>query len=192
MTARWIQTLERKKLDQRYLTVEAVGSIEEIAHSLAGEFRFNRMTRQRYSVAEHAVRGSHLLAPVFAGAFLLHELSETYAPDIPAPLKPFLSITMDDGSVIPWVELERRHTHTILEALGLLSIETLIYSPEVRHMDLAMLAAEKRDLHDPYGPEPESWGLVVPPSASTVNPWSCDAAEAAFLERFHTLFTKRP
>src|SRR5690242_19513337 len=102
------------------------GGIEEIAHALAGNYRFTRQTQERYSVAEHCVRGSRLIAPEFAGAFLLHELSEVYLPDVASPLKPSLKIeethVSDHGlltTYTPWAQLEKRHTRVILEALGL-------------------------------------------------------------------------
>ena len=79
----WIQTLENRKLTPRELEPEQVGSIEEIAHALAGRYRFSGLTARRYSVAEHCTLGSQLLPPAFAGAFLLHELSEVYLPDSP-------------------------------------------------------------------------------------------------------------
>ncbi len=144
----WIQSLEARQVFPRALTVEMVGSIDEIAHALAGKFRFTCQTHRRYSVAEHAVRGSRLLPPALAGAFLLHELSETYLPDVAGPLKPFVFVRVEalnfgDGTeLIPWSELERRHTHTMLEALRLSSLEPLIYSPGVKQMDWAMLAME--------------------------------------------------
>lgn len=218
----WIQSLEGRKLEPLALRPEMVGTLKEIAHSLAGEFRFTRQTELRYSVAEHCVRGSRLLPAAFAGAFLLHELSEVYLPDIAGPVKPSLFVEMRerrkafiDGvtatrsdemliiSVRPgetpedaaraflglasWVELEHQHTRTILEALGLSSLEPLIYSPEVKRMDLAMLAAEKRDL---CGEEPEPWGLPYPPpdNVGLISPWASEVAESRFLARFNTLF----
>jgi hypothetical protein len=187
-TKNWIQTLENKMLIPRRLQPEMVGSIEEIAHSLAGEFRFTRQTKQRYTVAQHCIEGSKLLPAAFAGAFLLHELSETYLPDVAGPLKPlvFVGALEDWANVISWSELERQHTKAILEALGLSSIEPLIYSPEVKTMDLAMLAAEKRDL---CGKEPEDWHLTVPPANVSLREiWAPHRAEAEFLTRFKELF----
>jgi hypothetical protein len=73
----------------------------------------------------------------------------------------------------------------MLEALDLLSIESLIYSPEVKHLDWAMLAAEKRDL---MGDEPADWHLPHPPAADEIRPWSLEAAASAFVSRFHDLF----
>lgn len=209
MSKTWIQSLGGRVLEPRALTADMVGDIEEIAHSLAGEFRFTRQTRARYTVAEHCVRGSRLLPAVFAGAFLLHELSEVYLPDVAGPLKPHVFVEVaslepfrdfstlieamglqrrDDGSaVIPWAMLERQHTHVMLGALKLSSIEPLIYSPEVKAMDLAMLAAEKRDL---CGPPLAEWGIenVEPARVSMKYPLPPEQAEAEFIARFRELF----
>lgn len=181
----WIQSLGNRKLEPVSLTTEMVGPIEEIAHSLAGEFRFTRQTKERYTVAEHCVRGSRLLPAAFAGAFLLHELSEVYLPDLAAPIKHLVWVDVPEGP-IRWADLERQHTRTILEALGLASIEPLIYSPEIKTMDLAMLAAEKRDL---CGPSPEDWSLdVLPASVDVSHPWPPEVAYVEFLLRFRDLF----
>lgn len=186
MSRQWIQTLENRKLTPLDLLVDQVGSIEEIAHALAGKFRFTCQTRERYSVAEHCVRGSLLLPPIFAGAFLLHELSEVYLPDIAGPIKSYVCVDAGpvDG-VTTWMELERHHTKTILTALELASIEPLIYCREIQEMDRAMLAAEKRDL---CGPEPESWGIGDPAKTQIDRVWSPDAASSAFLARYYELF----
>lgn len=192
MAVDWIQTLENRALFPRALTKESVGSIREIAHSLAYNFRFTRQLERPYSVAEHCVRGSRLLSPAFAGAFLLHELSEVYLPDIPAPLKPSVYVYLTDRcdeDPTPWAELERQHTHVMLDALGLLSLEPMIYSTEVRAMDLAMLAAEKKWL---VGPEPMPWGLNAEPPAlyaeGCIHPMQPGQAESEFLSRFDELF----
>lgn len=186
MAGDWIQTLSNKKLTPRHLRVEQVGAIEEIAHALGGRFRFSGLTSVRYSVAEHCVLGSRLLPPVFAGAFLLHELSEVYLPDIPAPLKPFVSVDAEaPGEVVRWDALEEQHTGTILEALGLSSIGPLIYSPEVKRMDVAMLLAEKLQI---VGPEPEPWGIPGEPAPTAIHGWVPDVAAAEFMRRFKELF----
>jgi hypothetical protein len=202
----WIQSLERRKLEPRRLTVEMVGSIEEIAHSLAGEFRFTRQTRQRYSVAQHATLGSRLLPDPFAGAFLLHELSETYISDVAGPMKPFAFVEVTDKAdawapheiafsfsgrlFLEWTTLERQHTRTMLESLRLSRLESLVYSPEVKAMDLAMLRAEKEQL---CGEPPEPWGIEhIEPAPVVIQPWTCEQAQALFLHRFHELFGRSP
>jgi hypothetical protein len=192
----WIQTLQGRKLEPLALTKDMVGDVHEIAHALSLKNRFTGQTSIPYSVAEHAVRGSRLLSPAFAGAFLLHELSEVYLPDIASPLKPYVYVyrpTEDTNRPerVTWADLEREHTHVILKALGLSSIEPLIYSPEIKAMDLAMLMAEKRDL---LGPAPEPWGFedVTPADTGTITPWVWHQAESEFVHLFRSLFGARP
>lgn len=222
MATEWIQTSENRALFPRAIKPEQVGSIEEIAHALSQNFRFTRQLATPYSVAEHCVRGARLMPKAFAGAFLLHELSEVYLPDIPAPLKPHVLVTVERPSdqmvcsecgtgdradcgrcggtvaaggvliarpLISWADLEREHTHVMLQALGLSSIEPLIYSPEVRAMDLAMLAAEKKWL---VGPEPMPWGLDVEPprfyKENAICPMTVADAREDFVGMFGTLF----
>lgn len=194
MAVDWIQTSENRALFPRAIKPEQVGSIEEIAHALSQNFRFTRQLATPYSVAEHCVRGARLMPKAFAGAFLLHELSEVYLPDIPAPLKPHVLVDVGDGPNPPttlktWAELEREHTRVMLQALGLLSLEPLIYSPEVRAMDLAMLAAEKKWL---VGPEPMPWGLDVEPprfyKENAICPMTIADAREDFVGMFGTLF----
>lgn len=188
----WIQTRSGKKLEPLALTVDMVGSIDEIAHSLSGENRFTRQTPEFYSVAQHCVLGSELLAPVFAGAFLLHELSEVYLPDIAGPLKSSLLVdvgTQERPCRIEWSALERLHTHVMLEALGLISIEPLIYSPEIKTMDLAMLHAEKLRF---FETQPEPWGDLPPPAnCGRIYAWTPENAKERFLKRFQELFGDR-
>jgi hypothetical protein len=187
----WIQTRAGKKLTPQSLVDEQVGGIDEIAWSLAHNFRFTRQTLQPYSVAEHCVRGARLLPRAFAGAFLLHELSEVYLPDVPAPIKPHLCFVLENGDTLTWVDLERQHTQTILRALGLHSLWPLIECSQVRQMDLAMLALEKRDL---MAPEPESWGLTVEPphGESIMQVMKPDEAAAAFIYEYNRNFGAIP
>lgn len=216
MSKNWIQTLETRKLVPAALTKEMVGSIEEIAHSLSGNFRFTRQTKRRYTVAQHCVLGARLLSPVFGAAFLLHELSETYLPDVNSPTKPdlYVEVTGKEDAfaripggatfipfdraataapalrfLVKWSTLEAQHVHVMLDALGLLSLEPLIYSPEVKAMDRAMLAAEKDQLFDG---EPEPWEQIAatePAEIGTLTVWDPDTAEREFLAEFRARFS---
>jgi len=195
----FIQSLTNKRVTPLELKVDQVGQPEEIAHVLAHTFRFGRHTFTPYSVAEHCVRGSWALPSAFAGAFLLHELSEVYLPDVPSPVKAALCLRSSLGQagvtpeVVSWSELERSHTSTILAAWNLSSLEPLIYSPEVKAMDLAMLLTEKRDL---LGPEPEPWGIEAPTLtdvqerelSARITPMAPMVAKQAWLNRFTQLF----
>lgn len=187
----WIQSVSNRQVFPAALRPEQV-SFTDIPTALSRRVRFSGQTRQQVcgedvpglSVAQHCVIGSRLIAPPFALAFLLHEVSEVYLPDVPAPLKPLLFVDLGADGHVPWSELESRHADAVFEALRLSSIRSLIDSPEVKALDLAMLAAEKRDL---MGPEPEPWGLTVQPVGTEMYPWGERDAYRAWVERFDWL-----
>lgn len=189
---RWIQSFSGRKIDVLDPQPSSF-TLQDVAHSLALKNRFSGMTSVPFSVAQHCVVGSAFIAPEFALAFLMHELGEVAAPDVPAPLKPFLRVTVDCNCrpggcgpvLIEWPDLEERFEDAILKALDLEQLKPKIHSPEVKHMDLAMLAWEARDL---MGPPPESWGLPhAPPSPAELGAWSWVRAEDEFLKRFREL-----
>ncbi len=183
----WQQSYSDRKVEPLLLTPDMV-TLEDIAQALSLKCRFNGHVPALYSVAQHCVIGARLISPAFALPFLLHEVSEVYLPDIPAPVKPSVHVAAPGGA-IPWTDLEKIHARVVFEALGLSSLLPLIYSPEVKTMDLAMLAAEKRDLK---GPEPEPWGLTVPAVEERIYIWDPRAAKANFLARFYELTGRAP
>ena len=157
--APWIQTFTNKVAEPLSLSPECV-DIETIAHALSLKVRFNGHCRDLYSVAEHCLLGSGRIAGPFKLAFLLHEVSEVFLPDIPAPIKPFVRVLRAPGFLQTWEAFEAEHADVIFQALGLSSIRSLIDSLEVKDMDQAMLAWEKGSQ---MGPEPKPWKLRVPP-----------------------------
>jgi uncharacterized protein len=195
----WIQTFSKQALNPRAID-PASCRIEDIAHALACEGRFTNQTPEPYSVAQHCVIGSRLIAPQFALAFLLHELDEVYLPDLAKPLKGHVWVEREgDGhcsqcglpSLRPWVNMGAEHEIALLQVLKLGSLLPLIHSPEVKAMDLAMLAWEKRDLMtDP----PREWGLTVPPpeaaTGQTLTAWGWARAKQAFQAAFSELTHK--
>lgn len=87
----WIETYTGKKfypLDPRPEDVD----IQDIAHSLSMQCRFNGHTRVFYSVAEHslivseelALQGYDKLLQLYG---LLHDAAEAYICDLPRPIK---------------------------------------------------------------------------------------------------------
>jgi hypothetical protein len=193
---RWVQSFSGRVIVPTLLDPESV-NFPDIAHALSLKCRFQGQCETFYSVAQHCVEGARQLPSPFRLAFLLHEVSEVYLPDIPGPMKDLVYVAK--GGYVPasvidymtWADLEKQHTHAVLEALNLTSIEPLIYCPEVKQMDWAMLAAEKRDL---CKPEPEDWNLPhpPPPGLGWLNGWEPAQAEREFTAIFNSLARVNP
>jgi|HubBroStandDraft_1064217.scaffolds.fasta_scaffold347435_1 hypothetical protein len=187
MSVSWCQSFSGKKVTPLDLKPEQV-DLESVAHHLALKCRFGGACREFYSVAEHCVRGSRLIAPSYRLAFLLHEVDEVYLDDIRRPIKPHLALTglMLNELTISWSVLAGRHEQTILVALGHASLCPLVASPEVKAMDNAMLAWEARDL---MGPSPEPWEGAVepPPGVEILTPWPWQQAEREWLDLYAAL-----
>ena len=180
----WIQSYSDLKVTPRAIRPEQV-RFADIAHALAGKGRFTCQSKGRpYSVAQHCVLGARLLPAPFKLPFLLHELDEVYLPDINAPTKPYVYVKLPDDSMVPWTVLAAQHVDAMLEALGLSSIRPLLDSPQVKAMDLAMLAAEKEQI---MGPPPEPWNLTVPAAPVCIYLWTPEQAEAEFTKLFDEL-----
>lgn len=85
----WIQTVTGRKfwpLSPRPADID----IEDIATGLSRECRYGKQTQRFYSVAEHSLIVSTLVAqiePRFELEALLHDCDEAYLPDMPRPLK---------------------------------------------------------------------------------------------------------
>lgn len=182
---RWIQCEPSGlKAVPKRLTPEMVGGILDVALALSNKCRFTGMVRHHYSVAQHCVLGAELIAEPYRLAFLLHEVSEIYLPDISSPLKPDVYLRTDDGDFMPWAMLEDEHAKAILPALGCEHVYPLLHCGEVKMMDLAMLAAEHEQLQ---GPAPEPWGLVVPAADVEIRRWTPELARLRFLYAFRNL-----
>lgn len=120
--------------------------------------------------------------------FLKLKGARPHLPDVPAPLKPHVFVeigTPGRTCMISWSTLESKHVDAVMESLGLAYLRRLIDSPEVKRMDGAMLAAEKRDL---MRPEPEDWRLTEEPAfAYTIVPWSAEQASEEFRVEYFRL-----
>lgn len=64
--------------------------IQDIAHALSMQCRFNGHIRKFYSVAEHCIRVANHLPPALRIHGLLHDAAEAYLGDIVTPVKHLL------------------------------------------------------------------------------------------------------
>jgi len=64
--------------------------IEDIAHALSHQCRFSGHIQTYYSVAEHSIYVAEMVPDEDKLAALMHDASEAYLVDIPAPIKPGL------------------------------------------------------------------------------------------------------
>jgi 5'-deoxynucleotidase YfbR-like HD superfamily hydrolase len=156
--------------------------IEDIAHHLGAVNRFNGATRVPYSVAQHSVLVSRQLeehGPAVALLGLLHDGSEAYLCDIPAPLK-------HSETFAAYREAERTLQAVIYATFGL---EVYAQDPTaaalVAHADRRMLRTEQEQLMPPAGPGDAFVG--VSPYPLILSPWSAANARAWFLDRFRAL-----
>lgn len=153
-------------------------TIDDIAHGLANESRYNGQTHDFYSVAQHSVWVSLLVAPEHAMAGLLHDCAEAVMKDITKPLKRLLP---------DYCALEKRVEEAILAKFGI----SLPLHPSIKVADRIMLATEKRDLMPPQSGYKFDC-LDVKPISDYIVPMSPRVAKAWFMERYHELLALQP
>ncbi|MFZ2268240.1 MAG: hypothetical protein WAV95_11750 [Azonexus sp.] len=149
-------------------------AIEDIAHGLAYQCRFNGQTREFYSVAQHSLMVMQLVPVPLRLAALLHDAAEAYLGDMVKPLK----------NLFPeFSAIESR----VMQIIGQRFAVDLDHpDPAIKAADLIALATEKRDLM-PHSTE--AWANLrdIRPLPESIRPLSPPAAKAAFLDSFHQL-----
>lgn len=148
-------------------------SIEDIAHGLAFQCRFNGQTRTFYSVAQHSLLVAGLVPARLRLAALLHDAAEAYLGDMVKPLK---------AAFPEFSRLEERVMAIIGEHFGVSGFA----EPAIKRADLIALATEKRDLM-PQSNEPWETLAGISPLPTRILPLAPHDAKAAFLERFGEL-----
>jgi uncharacterized protein len=147
-----------------------VVAIEDIAHGLAYQCRFNGQTREFYSVAQHSLIVASLVPTDLRLAALLHDAAEAYLGDMVKPLKVLLP---------EFADLEDKVTAIIATTFG---IDFSDYAP-IKRADLIALATEKRDLM-PHSAERWAYLDDIRPLAQPIVAMSPSQAKQAFLEQF--------
>lgn len=147
--------------------------IEDIAHGLAYQCRFNGQTCKFYSVAQHSLIVAKLVPPPLRLAALLHDAAEAYLGDMVKPLK----VLLPEFSL-----LEDRVTAIIAATFG---IDFSDYAP-IKRADLIALATEKRDLM-PHSAERWAYLDGIPTLTKPIVPMSPGVAKMRFLAEFHRL-----
>jgi len=149
-------------------------SINDIAHALSQICRFGGHSSGLYSVAQHSVKVSRILALELALQGLMHDSAEFAVGDMPKPIKEWLP---------EYCELERTVWCAIADKFCL----PRDLHPDVHRADRIALATEVRDL---MKPPPTSWGrwlAGVTPLPDRIVPLTAQQAEDAFLGRFEEL-----
>lgn len=163
--------------------IVATIDVEDIAHSLSNQCRFNGHTREFYSVAQHCYLVSKLLEEWGEDDDvqlwgLLHDASEAYLTDLPTPIK-----------TAPESEGYRKAEKSLMRAICLRFGISSVEPERVRIADAVMLATEVRDL---MPGKPEHWrDLMVRPSETRITPLWPSTAKTLFLKRFDDLNAKR-
>ena len=147
--------------------------IEDIAHGLAYQCRFNGQTKAFYSVAQHSLIVASLVPEELRFAALLHDAAEAYLGDMVKPLKVLLPA---------FSEIEDNVSRIIGERFGI----DLSHNPIVKQADLIALATEKRDLM-PYSVEEWVYLIGVEPMEETIMPMAPDRAKQEFIREFERI-----
>ena len=154
--------------------------IQDVAHALSYQCRYNGHARSFYSIAQHAVLVSQWMEEDGCSAGLCyaglhHDSAEAYTGDIVSQIK----------FIVPEVRvLEERVEAAVFEALGVSdgpSIRRL-----VKEYDLIALSTEVRDLLSENLTE-FSWGDLPPPRGETIIPFSPATVREIFRSRHYDL-----
>lgn len=146
-------------------------AIEDIAHGLAYQCRFNGQTNAFYSVAQHSLMVMALVPESERLPALLHDAAEAYLGDMVKPLK----------NLFPeFSAIEARVMEIIGNRFG---VDLTRLHPAIKQADLVALATEKRDLM-PHSTEPWTYISGIEPLPEKIVPLSPGDAKSAFLAAF--------
>lgn len=157
-------------LGNRFFPLEGIIDnihLEDIAHGLAYQCRFNGQTSEFYSIAQHSLMVADIVPPELRLAALLHDASEAYLGDVVKPLKALLA---------NYKAIELNVETMIAHHFG---IENM-FDPRIKQADMIALATEKRDLM-PHSAEDWSYLRGFKPLPAAIAPMSPTEAKRVFL-----------
>lgn len=152
---------------------DAIYGAEEIAHALSMLCRFSGHCKDFYSVAQHSVYVSLLVAPPFALDGLFHDASEAFMGDMTTPLK----------TMMPrYRTMEKDIQASIARRFGMRPVEP----SSVKGADLAVLAAERATL---LPADNSIWPILdgVEPARIDIQPMTPAEAKTFFLNRYYEI-----
>jgi hypothetical protein len=160
-------------------------SVEDIAHSLARQCRFNGHCDGFYSVAEHCLEVSRQVPEKFALWGLLHDAAEPYLSDQVRPVKGSCYYYRRQADRLEsYRECEERILRCVADRFCL----DFPVPKEVGEADDRMLSTERQQLFDDRQPH---WGALngIEPYPIVLRCMEYGLAEKMFLRRFKELTT---
>lgn len=152
-------------------------SVEDIAHALAMQCRFNGHCLTFYSVAQHSVMVSKVCPPEWARVGLMHDAAEAYLGDMIRPLK---RRPLGQG----YREAERRLLAVIFAHFKLSTAWADPLPAAVVAADNWMCGREGRMLMPPD----LDWPFDLSGAMEPLSPCGPKQAEALFLRRYEELW----
>jgi hypothetical protein len=150
--------------------------VEDIAHALSMLCRYGGHCKHFYSVGQHSVYVSRVLAawghdPLTCMIGLLHDATEAYCVDVPRPIKRYLA---------GYNQIEARIWLAVAEHFSLPA-----EMPECIHLaDNAVLLAEKAQI---MLPSPAPWSVPGEPADIEIIRLHPDAVRRIFMARYDEL-----
>ncbi len=150
--------------------------IDDIAHALALVNRFGGHTVSPYSVAQHSVIVSRLVAPQYKLQALLHDAHEAYIGDVVRAMKEMFPQIRDLQHLIDEHIFAAFNVNATPESTAV-----------VKLVDNQVLATEASQLLSKECDWLPEWDLPEPLSIQ-ISPWDWKRAEQAFLAEFLSVY----
>ena len=180
----WIQTYTGRQV----WPLEAAGEfcLEDIAHALSQICRYGGHTSRFYSVAEHSVYASQIIAPEHALWGLFHDAAEAYIGDITRPVK--RQMYVGDGMFgVEYRRIDRVETELLLQIATMVELPWPPPWKAIEEADLSLLRTERNVLMtSPPAPGSEL-GASGPEAPIVIQGLTPTLAKAMFLRRLEEL-----